>query len=127
MYFAVGRFDILSNDLMAVLYPRSSVNRKGLAIDLSGIVDAGYEGRLVIPIRNNTSQVIRLYPGERFCQLVFYPLNQPIKIERSRWHKSDTIVGRKSEKKKAEELYISKGRIKELKLKFALPAPKKNV
>lgn len=115
----------LPDDLMAVLYPRSSVNRKGLAIDLSGIVDAGYEGRLVIPIRNNTSQVIRLYPGERFCQLVFYPLSQPIKVEKSRWHKSDSIVGRKSEKKKAEELFISKGKIKELKLKFALPGPKK--
>ena len=34
----------LSAGLMAVLYPRSSVNRRGLTVDLSGIVDAGYEG-----------------------------------------------------------------------------------
>jgi dCTP deaminase len=112
----------LPNDLMAVLYPRSSVNRKGLAVDLSGIVDAGYEGRLLIPITNNTSsQVIRIYPGERICQLVFYPLSKPVKPEKSRWHKSDIVVGRRSEKKKVEETLIAKGKIRELKTKFALP------
>nr|AIA17956.1 deoxycytidine triphosphate deaminase [uncultured bacterium] len=111
----------LPNDLMAVLYPRSSVNRKGLAVDLSGIVDAGYEGRLLIPITNNTSsQVIRIYPGERICQLVFYPLSRAIETERSRWHKSDVPVGRRSEKKKVEETLIAKGHIRELKTKYAL-------
>lgn len=111
----------IPDDLMAVLYPRSSVNRKGLGVDLSGVVDAGYEGRLLIPITNNTeSQVIRIYPGERFCQLVFYPLTHPIKIEPSRWHKKDMIIGRLPEKKKIEEKYIVKGAIKELKQKFNL-------
>src|SRR6185369_7713872 len=61
----------IPNDLMAVLYPRSSTNRKGLSLDLTGIVDSGYEGQLILPIRNNTSsQVVKLYPGERFCQIV---------------------------------------------------------
>ena len=94
----------LPDDLMAVLYPRSSINRKGLSVDLSGIVDAGYEGRLLIPITNNTSnQVVRIYPGERFCQLVFYPLSAPVKVVQSRWHKKDIMVGRLSEKSKKEE------------------------
>ncbi len=111
----------IPNDLMAVLYPRSSVNRKGLSVDLSGIVDAGYEGRLLIPITNNTSsQVIRIYPGERICQLVFYPLSQAVKPTKSRWHKSDTIVGRRSEKKKIEEKMVMKGEIKKLKQQFPL-------
>lgn len=112
----------LPNDLMAVLYPRSSINRKGLSVDLSGIVDAGYEGKLLIPITNNTqNQVVRIYPGERFCQLVFYPLSQPVKVIQSRWHKKDIIVGRLSERSRAEEKLISKGKIKELKQKFSLP------
>lgn len=111
----------LPNDLMAVLYPRSSVNRRGLSVDLSGIVDAGYSGRLLIPITNNTSShVIRLYPGERFCQVVFYPLNKPVKVEQSRWHKKDIIIGRLPEKKRAEEKLIVHGDIKTLKQKFAL-------
>ncbi len=111
----------LPNDLMAVLYPRSSVNRRGLSVDLSGIVDAGYEGKLLIPITNNTStQVIRLYPGERFCQLVFYQLGKDNQVTQSRWHKKDVVIGRISEKKKAEEKLIVSGEIKKLKEKFAL-------
>lgn len=116
----------IPDDLMAVLYPRSSVNRRGLSVDLSGIVDAGYEGRLLIPIANNTtSHVIRLYPGERFCQLVFYPLSEPVKIEQSRWHKKDIIIGRLPEKKRTEESLIIKGDIKALKQKFTLSTAKK--
>ncbi len=111
----------ISDDLMAVLYPRSSINRRGLSVDLSGIVDAGYEGRLLIPITNNTqTHVIRLYPGERFCQLVFYSLSEPVKIVESRWHKKDIIIGKLPERKRAEEKLIQSGDIKTLKQKFAL-------
>jgi len=65
----------MPTNLMGVLYPRSSTNRKGLSLDLTGIIDAGYDGQLVLPIRNNTrSQAVRLYPGERLCQVVFEEL-----------------------------------------------------
>lgn len=107
-------------DLMAVLYPRSSINRKGLTVDMSGIIDAGYEGRLLIPITNNTTHVIRLYPGERFCQLVFYPLSQSVKFIPSRWHKKDLVIGRLSERRKVEEKLVTKGKIKELKQKYSI-------
>ena len=110
------------NDLMAILYPRSSTNRKGLSVDLTGIVDSGYEGQLVIPIRNNTSsQVVKLYPGERFCQLVFEALDEPVDAEKSRYHQKDIVEGfimRKEEKQKrdSEEIkYVAEGKIKELK------------
>lgn len=84
----------LPNNVMGVMYPRSSVNRKGLSVDITGIVDAGYEGQLTIPIRNNTAaQVIRLYPGERVCQIVFEELSAPIKVRKSRYHKKDIIEG----------------------------------
>ncbi len=112
----------IPNDLMAILYPRSSTNRKGLSVDLTGIVDSGYEGQLVIPIRNNTgSQVVKLYPGERFCQIVFERLEEAVDAEKSRYHKKDIIDGfimSKDEKKKreAEEIrYVSEGKISALK------------
>lgn len=80
MGFTLEKVHIKSNTLMGVLYPRSSVNRRGLAVDLTGIVDSGYNGRLMIPIHNTTSmQVIRVYPGERICQLVFERLEQPVR------------------------------------------------
>ena len=105
------------NDLMAVLYPRSSTNRKGLSLDLTGIVDSGYEGRLTLPIRNNThSQTVRLYPGERLCQIVFEELTEPVKARKSKYHKRDIVEGI-SKEKQAEAQLILRGRIKELKQK----------
>lgn len=118
-------------DIAAVLYPRSSTNRKGLSVDLTGIVDAGWEGQLVIPIRNNTSsQVVKLYPGERFCQIVFEGLDEASDLEKSRYHMKDIVEGfivNKDEKKKRdmEEIrYVSEGRIRELKSEKAIKIDK---
>jgi dCTP deaminase len=112
----------IPNDLMAVLYPRSSTNRKGLSVDLTGIVDSGYEGQLVIPIRNNTSsQTVRLYPGERFCQIVFEKLDDIVEATKSRYHQKDIIEGfiptreGKNKKDQKEIQYIISGDIKKLK------------
>lgn len=82
------------DDLMAVMYPRSSTNRKGISVDQTGIIDSGYEGQLVIPVRNNTQfQTVRLYPGERFCQIVFQKLTEPVTARKSRYHQRDIIDG----------------------------------
>jgi dCTP deaminase len=74
-------------DLMGILYPRSSINRRGLSVDLTGIIDTFYCGNLMIPILNKTSsQVIRIYPGERICQVVFHRLTQPLTREEALVH-----------------------------------------
>ncbi len=84
----------MPDNLMAVMYPRSSTNRKGVTVDQTGIIDSGYEGQLVIPIRNNTQyQTVRLYPGERFCQLVFDELTTAISARKSRYHLRDIVEG----------------------------------
>ena len=103
------------DDLMAVLYPRSSTNRRGLSLDLTGIIDSGYEGQLTLPIRNNPhSQVLQLYPGERLCQIVFEELDRPVIARKSKYHQRDIIdgVGRD---KAVEARLILKGQIKKLK------------
>lgn len=108
----------LPKDLMGVLYPRSSVNRKGLSVDLTGIIDSGYEGPLTLPIKNNTrSQVIELHPGERICQVVFEQLAKPVEARKSRWHKKDVVE--KGAKEKSNELkLIFSGDIRKLKKEF---------
>lgn len=116
-YVLVSTFETVKipNDLMAVLYPRSSVNRKGLSVDLTGIIDSGYEGPLTLPIRNNTrSQVIQLHPGERICQIVFEELKQPVVARKSRWHMKDVVDKGKKEKSKEMKLVFN-GDIKKLK------------
>ncbi len=109
----------LPPDLMGVLYPRSSVNRRGLSVDLTGIIDAGYEGNLLIPLRNNTQfQVIRLYPGERFCQIVFEAIGGIPQFQQSRWHNRDVMVTIQEERSQPEMNLVRKGRIAELKTNF---------
>ena len=74
-------------DLMGILYPRSSINRRGLSVDLTGIIDTFYCGNLMIPILNKTSsQVIRIYPGERICQVVFHKLTQSLTKDEAMIH-----------------------------------------
>jgi dCTP deaminase len=110
----------LADDLMAVMYPRSSTNRKGISVDQTGIIDSGYEGQLVIPIRNNTqSQTVRLYPGERFCQVVFQKLTGEVKARQSRYHRKDIIEGvdvdSLGNERETEIKLVTSGNIKELK------------
>ena len=122
-YILVSTLETLKipNNLMAVLYPRASTNKKGLSLDLTGIIDSGYEGQLVLPIRNNTkSQTIRLYPGERLCQIVFEELSEPItQVKKSKYHKTDMIDGFKKDQGEEGRL-ILKGDINKLKTNFKI-------
>ncbi|MCA9376030.1 MAG: dCTP deaminase [Candidatus Doudnabacteria bacterium] len=118
---------IETGKLMGVLYPRSSVNRRGLAINMSGIIDAGYKGRLIIPLMNNTeSQVIRVYPGERVCQVVFMELSSELSkaqaqqhgLTRAKYHAKEEVASRGD--RKDENALIRSGRLEQLKKTFAV-------
>ncbi|MCF7812192.1 dCTP deaminase [Candidatus Gracilibacteria bacterium] len=118
------KISLCSSDIMGILYPRSSINRRGLTVDLTGIVDVHYSGHLMIPILNRTSsQVIRVYPGERICQIVFHRLTGEMNPEEARRHgksnaKYDGCDAQNlSSKKDAEEeiSLIRKGDFKSLK------------
>ena len=123
------KIELNSQKLMAVFFPRSSINRRGLAVDLSGIIDTGYKGWLMIPIMNNTSkQVIRIYPGERICQIVFQELSSSLSLEeinmhglqRARYSGSEKgFVGGKPDKRLEVDL-IKSGKISQLKSKYKL-------
>jgi len=109
------------NDLMSVLYPRSSTNRRGLSVNLTGIIDAGYQGQLIIPIRNNTdSQSIRIYPGERFCQITFEDLSNPSRKSNGTYQRKDIVEGFILNRKDDEIKMIQKGEILEMKEKFKI-------
>ena len=66
--FVIGtsleRIEMNSMNLMAILFPRTSTNRRGIDLSLSGIIDTGYKGHLILPMKNEAgNQVIRIYPG----------------------------------------------------------------
>lgn len=114
---------------MGVLYPRSSFNRRGLSVDLSGIIDTGYQGTLMIPIQNNTNnQTIKLYPGERICQMTLQSLNSELTPEeadlhgmhRAKYIGSDPNALSAKPDREEEKKYIIEGRIEELKKNYHL-------
>lgn len=109
----------LTDDVMAVVYPRSTSNRRGLTIDATGIVDAGYAGPLVIPITNNTLVPIALVPGERIASLVFQKLSEPVVLKQSSYHNRDVADGAILNKDDEREM-LAKGEIQALKDKYAL-------
>jgi dCTP deaminase len=121
------RVELKCDNVMALLFPRSSLNRRGLSVDLSGIVDVWYEGKLMIPLSNKTDQVIRLYPGERICQLIFETLSSAVDRESGAQHglnKAKYIETQDPSFKKdrgEEILLIQEGRLAELKEKYKLP------
>jgi dCTP deaminase len=110
----------VSTKLTATLYPRSSLNRKGLALDLSGVIDAGYQGKLIIPLMNKTqNQVVRLYPGERVCQIIFHDLTQETDAYQGKYLRSQGGERVKPEISQEREL-IKSGKIDHLKREFKI-------
>jgi dUTP diphosphatase len=60
----------------AVILPRSGLGHKhGLVLgNLVGLIDADYQGPLMISCWNRSSMVYTIAPGDRIAQLVFLPV-----------------------------------------------------
>jgi dCTP deaminase len=138
-YFEIlpGEFVIISTlekiklndgDIAATLFARSSAIRRGFIVE-SGVVDARYDGHLMLPVRNNTSnKIIRLYPGERICQLIFSKLSSNLTQEEANIHgvvkakyTSSTPYGLEARSDSEDEIeFIKKGKLKELKNQYKI-------
>lgn len=75
----------LDEHVMGIVYPRSSSNRKGLTIDMTGVVDPGYNGTLIIPVTNNSGSDIVINQGDRIAQIVFHRVEAPVEVIRSQY------------------------------------------
>lgn len=83
---SLEKISLNDDSLMANLDARSSLLRRGIFL-ASGTIDVKYKGTLTFPIINNTdTQIIKLYPGERICHLVFETLSSPISDEEAKMH-----------------------------------------
>jgi dUTP pyrophosphatase len=65
-----------------VVLPRSGLGHKhGLVLgDLTGLIDADYQGPLMISLWNRGTAPVTVQPGDRVAQLVFLP------VARARWN-----------------------------------------
>lgn len=64
--------------LCAVVLPRSGLGHKhGLVLgNGTGLIDADYQGPLLISLWNRSAQSVTMAPGDRVAQLVFLPVRQ---------------------------------------------------
>ena len=62
--------------LCAMVLPRSGLGHKhGIVLgNLVGLIDADYQGPLMISCWNRSEQAFTIVPGERIAQLVFVPV-----------------------------------------------------
>lgn len=63
-------------EMAAMILPRSGLGHKhGLVLgNLVGLIDADYQGPLMISTWNRGQQSYKIQPGERIAQLVFVPI-----------------------------------------------------
>lgn len=74
-YYLVQTLEIVNTpqDLMPMIYPRSSLFRAGLLL-LNSKTDPGYKGTLTMGLKNLSDFPVRLQMGARVCNMVFYKI-----------------------------------------------------
>ena len=67
---------IANPQLAAVILPRSGLGHKhGIVMgNLVGLIDADYQGPLMVSCWNRSQQTYKIEPGDRIAQLVFLPI-----------------------------------------------------
>lgn len=72
----------LPDDIAARIDGRSSLGRMGIIVhSTAGRVDPGFTGKLTLELSNIGKLPVRLFPGMKFCSLVFEETSSP--VERS--------------------------------------------
>lgn len=82
---SMEKIELNSGDIMAVLYPRSSMIRRGFVVQ-GGVVDVMYKGQLVIPVMNASNHNLKLFVGERAYQLLFHKAGSELTAESALKH-----------------------------------------
>lgn len=74
-YYLVSTIEIINTpqDLMPVVYPRTSLFRAGLLL-LNSKTDPGYKGTLTIGLKNLSEFEVKLQMGARICNVVFFKI-----------------------------------------------------
>ncbi len=68
----------IPNDILGMLYLRSTYARNGLVSWFQGVVDPGYRGGLTVVLHNLGNELVPIYGGERICHLVLEQLAEPV-------------------------------------------------
>jgi dUTP pyrophosphatase len=63
-----------------VILPRSGLGHKhGLVLgNQAGLIDADYQGPLMVSLLNRSEQAYEIQPGDRIAQLIIIPVSRPV-------------------------------------------------
>lgn len=64
----------VSDNIVGILYGRSSVGRAGLTVENAGVIDPGFKGQITLELQNFSDKKMILKEGMRICQIMFYVL-----------------------------------------------------
>jgi dUTP pyrophosphatase len=65
-------------NMCAMIMPRSGLGIKGiLPANVLGLIDADYQGELVVHLKNHSQEAYVVQNGDRIAQLAFLPIIQP--------------------------------------------------
>lgn len=67
----------IPENLVGVLWDRSSVARKGVVVQTAGLVDPGFHGQLTLEVFNISDRPVELSVGQRVCQIGFFEVTPP--------------------------------------------------
>lgn len=66
----------LPRDILCRVSGRSSIGRLGIEIhSTAGICDPGWSGQITLEISNNMPKPVRLYSGQRVCQIMLHKMD----------------------------------------------------
>ena len=68
-------FITMPKDLCGQLFTKSTLGRMFINHMMAGVVDAGFEGRLTLELKNDCFHKVRIPIGARIVQLIFYQLD----------------------------------------------------
>lgn len=83
--------------LYAELNGRSSIARLGIEIhSTGGVIDSGFNGDIVLEMSNNLCHPVKLYPGMRIAQVIFYRMesraNNPYSEKDNKYQNQEGVV-----------------------------------
>lgn len=68
----------LSDDLVGLVMPRSSLGKRGFSLQNTvGVIDADYQGEILLMGRNDGRHMLFIDPTERVAQLLLVPVFRP--------------------------------------------------
>ena len=68
----------IPSDMMLQATPRASWNRKGISVDLSFVVEPGFEGPFCFPVTNKNSKTIEISAQEAIISVTFHKLSNSV-------------------------------------------------